>query len=102
MFGLAPRKGNGKSSPKNVSDFDLEDLLDWNMYLLKPMVWGIAKACCKANDNYYLLVQAIVPVSRSEYHVSFDVKPDFVLMSPGGRLAHCWFQSREDRLTALV
>ena len=74
MFGLAPRKGNGKSSPKNVSDFDLEDLLDWNMYLLKPMVWGIAKACCKANDNYYLVVQAIVPVFRCEYHVLFDVK----------------------------
>ena len=64
MFGLAPRKGNGKSSPK--------------------------------------LVQAIVPVSRSEYHVSFDVKPDFVLMSPGGRSAHCWYESGEDRVTALV
>ena len=72
------------------------------MYLLKPMVWGIAKACCKANDNYYLLVQAIVPVSRSEYHVSFDVKPDFVLMSPGGRSAHSWYESGEDRVTALV
>ena len=66
------------------------------------MVGEIAKACCKANDSCYLVVQEVVPVSRCEYHALFDVKPDFVLMSPGGRLAHCWFQRREDRVTALV
>ena len=67
-----------------------------------PRGWGIAKACCKANENYYLVVQAIEPVARCEYHAVFDVKSDFVLMNPGGRVAHCWFQSREDRVTALV
>ena len=44
-----------------------------------PRGWGIAKACCKDDE------QAIEPVARGEYHAVSDVNSDFVLMNSGGR-----------------
>ena len=77
---------------------ELNLYLKKNHFLLKyKCIWLFLKACCKFNGDYYLVVQAIVPVDRSEYSILFDVYPDFVLTRPGGRLAHCWYRKTANR-----